>query len=187
MGFHTFPPERADALDDVSRYRFVSVDELLALFDPGPDQRILDVGSGTGFYTDDVATAAGSVVALDLQQEMGRRYREKGLPGNAAPVTAPVEALPLRTGAVDGAFSTMTYHEFASDAALAELARVLADGARLGVADWTAAGEGRDGPPLDERYAADDAASRLRSHGFAVERAEDRRETFVLSAVNEKS
>jgi ubiquinone/menaquinone biosynthesis C-methylase UbiE len=182
MGFHTFDADRADNLEDKSRYAYLSVDELLALFNPGPDDVIADLGSGTGFYTDDVAPYAETVHAVDVQTEMHDLYQEKGLPANVHTVTAEVSDLPFADDELDAVFSTMTYHEFASDAALAELARVLAPDGRVGIGDWSAAGEGEEGPPLAERFAATDARGALKAAGFDVHRAEDRRETFVVSA-----
>jgi len=182
MGFHTFDAERADALEDPTRYAYLSADELLALFDPGPDDEVADLGSGTGFYTDDVAPYVGTVHAVDVQAAMHDQYREKGLPENVETVTAAVADLPFADDALDGAVSTMTYHEFATEAALAELGRVLAPGARVGIGDWTAAGRGEEGPPLDERFDASDARAAMADAGFDVDRAEDRRETFVLAA-----
>ncbi|MFB6188549.1 MAG: SAM-dependent methyltransferase, partial [Halapricum sp.] len=45
-----------------------------------------------------------------------------------------------------------------------------------------AEGTGQRGPPLDERFAAADATEAFESAGFEIEHANDRRETFVLSA-----
>jgi ubiquinone/menaquinone biosynthesis C-methylase UbiE len=180
MGFHTYDVERADALEDPSRYEYVSVDELLALFEPAGE--VADLGSGTGFYTDDVAPYAATVHAVDVQSEMHEIYREKGAPDNVAFVTAEVADLPFDDDALDGAFSTMTYHEFATDGALAELARVVRPGGLVGIADWSAEGEGEAGPPRSERFAASDAREAFSAAGFTVERADERRETFVLRA-----
>jgi len=182
MGFHTFPVERADALEDRSRYEHLSVEELLGLLDPDPEDVVADLGSGTGFYTDDVAPHVGRVLAVDVQRAMHERYRSKGVPENVHLLTAVGDALPVRDGALDAVFSTMTYHEFAGEAASAELARVLGPDGRLAIADWSAAGIGADGPPLAERYDAATAAEHLEAAGFTVERAADRRETFVLAA-----
>jgi ubiquinone/menaquinone biosynthesis C-methylase UbiE len=183
MGFHTFDVEMADRLEDPTRFKYVSVDELLALFDPGPGDVVADLGSGTGFYTDEIAPYAGTVHAVDVQSAMHDRYRERGLPENVVPVTAEVGDLPFEDGALDAAVSTMTYHEFATESALREIHRVLTAGGRLGIADWTAAGDGERGPPLDQRFDASDAKAALEAAGFTVERAADRRETFVLTAV----
>ena len=125
MGFHTFPVERADDLDDVSRYASLSVDELVFALDPDPEATVADLGSGVGFDTDDVAPFVGRVYAVDVQSEMHEVYRERGIPENVDLVTAGVDDLPFTDDDLDAAFSTMTYHEFYSEAALADIARVL--------------------------------------------------------------
>lgn len=182
MGFHTYDPDRADALEDPSRYEYVSVDELLALFgQPGPGGVVADLGSGTGFYTDDIAMYVDQVYGVDVQLEMHELYRRKGVPENVELVAAEAENLPFADDELDAAFSTMTYHEFASEKALTELARVCAPGALVGIADWSRAGEGLQGPPTSERYALADAREALRAAGFSIEYGQERRETFVVS------
>lgn len=183
MGFHTYPVERADELEDAaSRFCYLSAEELLWLLDPSPDDTVADLGSGTGFYTDVVAPHVSRVFAVDLQPEMHARYAEKGVPRNVELVTAAADRLPLADGTLDGAVSTMTYHEFATPGAIAELARVLAPDAPLAIADWTAEGTGEDGPPLDERYALEDARGALTTGGFSLDRADERIDTYVIRA-----
>ncbi|UPV76384.1 class I SAM-dependent methyltransferase (plasmid) [Halorussus limi] len=214
MGFHTFDPASADKLEDESRYRYLSREELvvaLALDADGSDA-VADFGSGTGFYTDDVAPFAGEVRAVDVQEEMHERYREKGVPENVSLVTADVDDLPFGDDELDAAFSTMTFHEFAGsgggqdsdgengngesgsaesenggsgddgNGAEAEIARVLRDGGRFVVADWTANGDGESGPPVGERYDRDEAVRLLEEAGFEVVRADERPETFLVVA-----
>ncbi|ELY53747.1 class I SAM-dependent methyltransferase [Natronococcus jeotgali] len=195
MGFHTFPMERADALEDPSRYRFCSREELLELLAPTAEDVVADLGSGTGFYTDDVAPFAGTVYAVDVQSAMHDRYREKGAPETVEFVTSEVSALPFADDELDGAYSTMTHHEYANplDAdsagdespgdAVAELARVIRPGGRLVAVDWSADGTGEDGPDLGERYSLEEAVAQLEAGGFTIESARDRPETFALVAV----
>ena len=182
MGFHTFPIERADDLNDVSRYASLSVDELVFALDPDPEATVVDLGSGVGFYTDDVAPFVGRVYAVDVQSEMHDAYRERGVPENVDLVTAGVDDLPFADDDLDAAFSTMTYHEFHSEDALAEIARVLRPDGRVVLADWTATGEGTRGPPVEERFSAAAVTDHLESHGLTVERADDRPETFLVTA-----
>ena len=179
MAFHTFDVDRADALDDPSRYRFCSREELLTLLSPSPDDVVADLGSGTGFYTDDVAPFVDTLYAVDVQHEMHDLYRENGVPRNVDLVTAEIGDLPFPDDALDAAFSTMTYHEFATDESLAELARVLRPGGRVVTVDWSARGDGTDGPPTAERYDLGHAVSSFADAGFATTHAVDRRETFV--------
>ncbi|WP_247000383.1 class I SAM-dependent methyltransferase [Halosolutus gelatinilyticus] len=113
MGFHTYPIERADALEDPSRYRYCSREELLAALDPTPTDVVADLGSGTGFYTDDVAPFVETIYAVDVQSAMHDRYREKGAPENVEFVTSEVSSLPFADDHLDAAFSTMTHHEYA--------------------------------------------------------------------------
>lgn len=180
MGFHTFDPGSADKLEDESRYRYLSRDELVAALDLDPNDSVADLGSGTGFYTDDVAPFAGQVRAVDVQEEMHVLYREKGVPGNVTLVTANIETLPFADGELDAAVSTMTFHEFAGDGAVAEVARVLDSGALFVVADWTANGSGESGPPVAERYVRDDAVDFFENAGFEVVIADERPETFLI-------
>lgn len=180
MGFHTFDPSRADRLDDVSRFRFCSREELLQYLPR--DGTIVDLGSGTGFYTDEIAPFVESVLALDVQAEMHDLYRENGIPDNVTPVTAAAEHLPLVESSVDGAFSTMTFHESTTPASLVELHRALSPEAPFVVVDWSANGNGESGPPRDERFDATQADALLTEAGFTVENATERSETFAVVA-----
>lgn len=184
MGFHTFDAEKAGRLEDAAkRYQSVSREELVGALELTGSETVADLGSGTGFYTDDVASYAGQVYAVDIQPEMHDFYREKGVPESVDLVTSGIDELPFDDAALDGAFSTMTYHEFASDDSLAELARVIRPGGRLAVFDWSADGEGRRGPPVDERYDATEAVAALEDAGFEIATEATRPETFVVVAV----
>lgn len=182
MGFHTYPVERAASLEDPSRYRYCSREELLGMLALDGTETVVDLGSGTGFYTDDVAPFAEHVHAVDLQAEMHELYREKGLPANVTPVTADVADLPLEDGECGAAVTTMTYHEFYGEAALAEVRRVLGPNGRFVVVDWSAAGGGEDGPPTEERYDLATATEQLVDAGFEVEYSDERPETFAAVA-----
>jgi len=179
---HVIDPSSAEKLEETVRYRYLSRDELVDALDPTPDQNVVDLGSGTGFYTRDIAPYVGTLHALDLQPEMHEHMRAAGLPDNVRQVTAGVADMPFADAALDAAYSTMTFHEFVDDDALAELQRVLRPNARLVVVDWSADGEGERGPPLDGRYGPDEAAAELESAGFTVESVRDRLETLFVTA-----
>jgi ubiquinone/menaquinone biosynthesis C-methylase UbiE len=186
MGYHTFDAGRADKLEDAQRrYRFLSAEELLWALSPDGDETVADLGSGTGFYTDDVAPAVDHLYAVDIQDAMHDYYREKGVPDTVDLVTSGVDDLPFDTDSLDAVFSTMTYHEFASEQALSEISRVLSPQATFVIVDWAASGSGKHGPPVNERYSATEAASALRQHGFTVELEAMRPETFLVTVTAE--
>jgi ubiquinone/menaquinone biosynthesis C-methylase UbiE len=182
MGFHTYPVERATELEDPARFRFCSREELVGALSPDPDAVVADVGSGSGFYTDEVAPFVGDCYGVDVQQGMGARYRERGLPDGVHPVTGAAHALPFPADHLDGVVSTMTFHEFADPAALSELRRVLAPDGRVVVVDWTAAGSGDDGPPVEERFDRAEAVERFTAADMDVVESRERPETFLVVA-----
>ena len=182
MGFHTFDAEQAEQLERPGRYRWVSAEELVGPLVEAGAAVVADLGSGTGFYTDDVAPHVETVYGVDVQSEMHDAYREKGTPENVELVASDVADLPFADGELDGVFSTMTYHEFASDAALAELARVVRSGGVVATFDWSGDGAGDHGPPVDERFSAEAAAAAFEAAGFEVVSAATRTETFGVVA-----
>lgn len=96
--------------------------------DPAGGQRILDVGGGSGLI-EAKARLAGTVI-VDPQPAMLARARDKGL--GLVPVLGDGARLPFRDGAFDRVLVVDALHHFAEpEAALAEMARVLADGGRL--------------------------------------------------------
>lgn len=182
MGFHTFDPDQIDRLEDPNRFRFCSREELLQWLPTGRAANVLDVGSGSGFYTDEIAPSVGHLVALDVQPEMHYHYRDRGIPDNIAPVTAEAGELPFEDEAFDGAFSTMTFHESATEHSVKELHRVLEPGGRVVIVDWSAEGNGEAGPPRSERYDLDRARVFLSDAGFSMLEGSERSETFAIVA-----
>ena len=182
MGFHTFDPGETDRLEDPSRFRFCSREELLQELPRDGSETILDVGSGTGFYADELAPFVGRLVGLDLQPAMHHQYRTRGVPENVSLVTGEAGSLPLATDTVDGIVSTMTYHESSTEDSASELARILVpDGVYVAV-DWSSEGRGASGPPRSERFNAAQASERLAAGGLVVDRAVERSETFLIVA-----
>jgi SAM-dependent methyltransferase len=179
---HVFSAEMADRLEDDTRFRFCSVDELVRLLGAHRDQRLLDVGSGTGFYTRELAGHVGSVCGLDLQPAMHEYHRETGLADGVSLVTGAADALPFADAAFDAAVSTMTFHEFVAPDSVAELERVVRPGGRLVVVDWARHGEGATGAPVGERISLGEAVVALDGTAFRLEYAAGRVETFVLAA-----
>jgi ubiquinone/menaquinone biosynthesis C-methylase UbiE len=174
--------EKADRLEDPIQYRYLSTEGVYELLDPEPDWTIADLGSGTGFYTDDVAPLVEQVYAVDIHEAMQDAYREKGVPENVELVTTDVAELPFDDGALDAALSLRTFHHGVADA-LEEVGRVLRPGGRFVVVDWSATGAGdRDrGPDPADCFDLATAQSLLLDAGFEIRSARERRETFSLA------
>jgi SAM-dependent methyltransferase len=109
-------------------------DRVVALADIGPDDTAVDLGSGTGFLTLQVATRARQVIGVDVSKEMagrlGQEARERGI-HNVRPVVADLAEFDLPAGSVDVAVSMYALHHLA-DRDKRELARRIAGWLRPG-------------------------------------------------------
>lgn len=121
---------------------FITRARLREVLAPGPGERVLEVGPGTGYYTLDVAEWVGpdgAVEILDVQQEMldhtMGRAAERGC-DNITPTLADATRMPYEEGSFDAAFLVTVLGEVPDqDAALLELSRVLKPGGRLVVGE----------------------------------------------------
>ena len=108
-----------------------------------PGERVLDVACGTGNAAIPAALAGGRAIGLDLTPEMfpaaERRAADAGV--DVDWVEGDAEALPFGDGSFDVALSTFGLM-FAPRHRLAatEMARVVRDGGRIGLASWTPGG-----------------------------------------------
>ncbi|MFW5922698.1 MAG: class I SAM-dependent methyltransferase [Halodesulfurarchaeum sp.] len=181
---HTFDPASAHALEGEARFRYLSRDELVGALRGARGGTVADIGSGTGFYTREVAPYVEHLYAVDVQDEMHDHFAEREIPPSVELVLAPASNLPFEDGTLDGLYTTMTYHEV-EETAPAEFARVLRRGGSIVVADWSNRGAGKRGPPLGERKRASTASTELEAVGFTVGRARERPETFFIEATLE--
>ncbi|WP_028585797.1 class I SAM-dependent methyltransferase [Desulfogranum mediterraneum] len=98
---------------------------LLELLQPLPNEQILDVGCGSGIFTQDVLESGAAVTGIDLSLPMLQRAiaRTAGCPFSG--LCGDMTALPFADDSFDRVFS-MTAIEFVADAArvTAELERV---------------------------------------------------------------
>lgn len=182
MSPHRFDPDSAAKLEEESRFRYLSRDELVDAISPGGDDVVGDIGSGTGFYTREVAPFVGEIYAVDIAEAMHDHFRSNGLPENVNQVLAKAADLPFDAAFFDALYSTMTLHEYESGG-LKELHRVLVPGGRFVVADWSAVGSGDQGPPLDVRFDPGTAAETVEQAGFEIRHTRSRPETFLIEAV----
>ena len=174
MNGHDAPsPARLQRLNDVGRLQNqVSEAELARLLALRGDEDVIDLGSGTGFYTDRIAAlTAGQVYAVELLPEMNDHHRERGVPVNVRLVLGDITALPLgpATGgstlepaSADVACTIATWHEIQGRLDLPGVAKILRPQGRLVVIDWRRDAESwESGPPMDQRYSDAEVAESL--------------------------
>lgn len=118
------------------------LDRLVALLAPTGVERLLDVATGTGHTALALAPRVREVIGLDLTPAMGEQFaalaREQGFP-HARFVVGDVEALPFPDASFELVTCRRAAHHFSNPArAMAEMARVLRPGGRLGLVDMVA-------------------------------------------------
>ena len=96
-----------------------------------PDVRVLDLAAGTGKMTRLLAATGASVLAVEPIDEMRRALAE--LTPRVDVRAGVAEAIPLPDASVDAVVVAQAFHWFASETALAEIARVLIPTGRLGL------------------------------------------------------
>ncbi|HEX6312289.1 MAG TPA: class I SAM-dependent methyltransferase [Acidimicrobiia bacterium] len=100
-----------------------------------PGRRVVDLAAGTGKLTRLLVPTGADVTAVEPVEGM-RRVLATVVPG--VPIAAgTAEALPFAAGALDAVTIAQALHWFDTEAAFAELARVLRPGGRVGVI-WNA-------------------------------------------------
>lgn len=102
---------------------------LLQLLDPQPGEFLLDVGCGTGIFTDSVLSSGGQIIGLDISMPMLARAANLFRRQQFTPLVGNMLALPFANGSFDKVYS-MTALEFVDNAqsAFAELQRVTRTG-----------------------------------------------------------
>lgn len=120
-----------------ARYLTLSVEATLRRLALAPDERLLDVGCGTGVLLAAIPPATqGLHAGVDLVPAMLARAAAK-LGSRSALAAADAMRLPFRDQTFDVVVSTSSLHYWQDpDAALAEIYRVLRPGGRLLLTDW---------------------------------------------------
>lgn len=130
------------------------------------DERVLDVGTGTGAVASALAPFVREVVGLDASEERLERARSDG-PANASFVQGDAAALPFDRGAFDLVTCVRALHHVPRpEVVLAELVRVARLGGRILVVDQIAPVDILAALELDRFERARDAThTRLLSDG----------------------
>jgi SAM-dependent methyltransferase len=121
----------AEAYDGSHSFVYEYGEDVVERLDPGPGERVLDLGCGTAHLTERIEAAGAAAVGLDRSVEMlsAAREREPAL----ALVRGDARGLPF-DAAFDAAFSNAALHwipEADQDAVLASVASALRPGGRF--------------------------------------------------------
>lgn len=116
---------------DYDRYRPGFPTEVLDLLAPHTVQNALDLGAGTGKFTELLVRRAHDVVAVEPSQAMLAVLARK-LP-QVSTHLAPAEAIPVATTSQDLVTVAQAFHWFDKEPACAEINRILRPGGILGL------------------------------------------------------
>jgi ubiquinone/menaquinone biosynthesis C-methylase UbiE len=138
-----FPHQLSPLLESRFRMWYRDPAEAIGLFGIGPAMSVLDLGSGTGLFSEEMARAvgaAGHVHAVEIQQPLVDRTRRRvNLSGFGDRVTcyrAGAYSLPLESQSIDVAVLVATLGEIPEKLrALLELFRVTKPGGRLAISE----------------------------------------------------
>lgn len=97
----------------------------------GPGRYVLDLGAGTGKFTQQIAALGAHVVAVEPLDAMRVEF-ERVVPGVEA-LAGTAEAIPLHDTSVDAITCAQAFHWFDDDPALEEMWRVLRPGGGVGL------------------------------------------------------
>ncbi|MCH7736470.1 MAG: class I SAM-dependent methyltransferase [Chloroflexi bacterium] len=155
-------PERAEILDP-------SV--IMSLCPVKPQDRLVDIGCGPGYFTLPLATAAvnGKVYALDINREMVAACRERveqARLGNVETLTCSKFDFPIDNGTMDGVFMAFVVQHPSDKPRLLRAVRdLLQPGGWCVVLEWYRK-ETETGPPLERRVDPGDLENLARGAGF---------------------
>lgn len=140
-------------------------DAVVALVDPQPGERVLDIGAGMGAATVRAAVAVGDghVVAVDplpvMRTILGMRRWWPGRTGRITVLEGSAEELPVADASIDAAWATNALHHFDDlEGAARELARVVRPGGRATFVEEQFTDPAH---PSYERFTRDDSGHRF--------------------------
>lgn len=97
----------------------------------GPDSRVVDLAAGTGKLTRALVPLGAQLIAVEPVAGM-REQLQRTVPG-VTTLEGTAEAIPLPDHAVDAVLVAQAFHWFDTEAAAAEIARVLIPGGGLAI------------------------------------------------------
>ncbi len=141
----------AEHLEGERRREMIPVEAVLPRLSLRPDDTVLDLGAGVGYFAFPIARECGSVIAVDIEPKMlallRKRVTDRGH-DNVSLLRGEITSLPVASGSVSHIFASFVYHEVDSQQRLVtECHRVLKPSGILTVIDFQKRFS-MDGPPV---------------------------------------
>jgi SAM-dependent methyltransferase len=129
------------AYENISAQLADAIEHCVDRLDPRAGERILDVGTGTGFAARRVAARGAEVVGIDIAESLIQAGRPLLAGLGVELEVADAEALPFPDESFDGVLSTFGVMFCSQPArAAAEMVRVCRPGGRIALATWLPVG-----------------------------------------------
>ena len=173
---HKFDPAKLSKLDDPERLELFDPYKVLKEFGLRKGMKVLDVGTGAGFYLPYLSEFVGPdgfVYAIDIQPQAveyaSQKVEKLGLK-NVSVLESKENSIPVSDNSVDFVFMAFVFHELENPLEfLKELKRVAKPLGYLAIIDWKK--EDRDkGPPPEEVYSEWELGLILEDGGVRVGR-----------------
>jgi cyclopropane fatty-acyl-phospholipid synthase-like methyltransferase len=174
-GKHGFHKSFANAdewvkiFDDPARDKWQKPDEVIKALDIGENDKIADIGAGTGYFSLRIAkqypkvTVYAADVEPDMIEYLKKQTQTRSLP-NHVPVAIPTNKAEF-PAAVNLAIVVDTYHHIDDRAAyFGALKKQLVPNGRVAIIDFTA--ESPEGPPAKHRITAAEVQAEMRDAGY---------------------
>ena len=162
------------SLDEETRRKWYSPEQILALASLKAGMVFADVGSGDGFFSllaAEVVGLAGKVYALDADPEAISRLKREAHKRNLTNIHATVgkaESVVFGQNCVDVVLFSMVLHDFDDPAKVLQNAKLmLKPSAVLVDLDWKK-NQMPFGPPMQIRFSEEKASELLKTAGFQV-------------------
>lgn len=160
------------AFEAPGRDEWQKPDEVIALFGDLEGKTVIDIGSGTGYFSFPMAAAGAHVICADVDQRfldyIDERIDREGADRERFELRkVPYDSSTLKPGEVDLALIVNTYHHIENrEAYFAEVRNGLKPGGRLVLIDFFKR-ELPMGPPLWMKMAEDQVVAELVRAGFS--------------------
>jgi SAM-dependent methyltransferase len=181
--------EWAKIFDDPARDAWQKPAEVVTLVEIEPPMIVVDVGAGTGYFEPYLSRAVGAngrVLALDVEPDMIRYLKERGVREGWTNVEARLVTTDdpsLGDASVDRVLIVDTWHHIPARIEYAKkLKRALRPNGGIVIVDFTK--ESKRGPPPEHRVSPDSVASELAVAGMtSVIAPEDLPDQYAVIAV----